>query len=237
MDHAYDPQNVFARILRGEIPNRTVWETEHTLAFRDIAPKAPDHVLVIPKGPYVTYDHFCAEASEAEIVDFTRTVAKVVSLIGAEALAAAYDVVADGSDNFDTRYLASDACFLAERPLISGALGTFDASLTTIRAHERNENGEFNPTYRCLFPEPPPPGTVPACAEAGVMGALAGMLGSMMALEAIREIVGFGEGLVGRLLMLDARTMRFETLRYKRDPANPLNGDGPVIADLSAHRK
>ncbi|MGJ4951089.1 HesA/MoeB/ThiF family protein [Bradyrhizobium sp. HKCCYLS20291] len=148
-----------------------------------------------------------------------------------------YDLVLDGSDNFDTRYLASDACFLAGRPLISGALGTFDASLTTIRAHEKNEQGAFNPTYRCLFPEPPPPGTVPACAEAGVMGALAGMLGSMMALEAIREIVGFGEGLVGRLLMLDARTMRFETLRYGRDPANPLNGDGPVIADLSAHRK
>jgi hypothetical protein len=88
---------------------------------------------------------------------------------------------------------------------------------------------------RCLFPEPPPPGTVPACAEAGVMGAL----GSMMALEAIREIVGFGEGLVGKLLMLDARAMRFETLRYRRDPANPLHGDAPVtpilagIADLT----
>ena len=91
----------------------------------------------------------------------------------------------------------------------------------------RTRDGEFNPTYRCLFPEPPPPGTVPACAEAGVMGALAGMLGSMMALEAIREIVGFGESLVGRLVMVDARAMRFETLRYARDPANPLNGDTP----------
>jgi adenylyltransferase/sulfurtransferase len=146
-----------------------------------------------------------------------------------------YDLVLDGSDNFQTRYLISDACFLAGKPLITAALGTFDGSLTTIRAHEKNENGEFNPTYRCLFPEPPPPGTVPACAEAGVMGALAGVLGSMMALEAIREIVGFGEGLVGRLLMLDARTMRFETLRYSRDPTNPLNGDGPVISDLSSH--
>ena len=85
MAYVYDTTNIFARILRGEIPNRTVLETEHTLAFRDIAPKAPDHVLVIPKGPYVTYDHFCAEASEAEIVDFTRAVAKVVRLIGAEA--------------------------------------------------------------------------------------------------------------------------------------------------------
>ncbi|MHC2583758.1 molybdopterin/thiamine biosynthesis adenylyltransferase [Bradyrhizobium diazoefficiens] len=147
-----------------------------------------------------------------------------------------YDLVLDGSDNFSTRYLVSDACFFAKKPLITAALGTFDGSLTTIRAHEKNEAGEFNPTYRCLFPEAPPPGTVPACAEAGVMGALAGVLGSMMALEAIREIVGFGDGLVGRLLMIDARAMRFETLRYSRDPANPLNGDGPVIEDLSIHR-
>ena len=153
-----------------------------------------------------------------------------MSLIGG------YDLVLDGSDNFSTRYLVSDACFFAKRPLITAALGTFDGSLTTIRAHETNEQGEFNPTYRCLFPEAPPPGTVPACAEAGVMGALAGVMGSMMALEAIREIVGFGDGLVGRLLMIDARAMRFETLRYARDPANPLNGDGRVMTDLSAHR-
>ncbi len=147
-----------------------------------------------------------------------------------------YDLILDGSDNFETRYLVSDACFLAARPLITAALGIFDGSLTTIRAHEKNVEGEFNPTYRCLFPEPPPPGTVPTCEEAGVMGALAGVLGSMMALEAIREIVGFGEGLVGRLLMLDARTMRFETLRYQRDPLNPLNGDALVITDLSGHQ-
>jgi diadenosine tetraphosphate (Ap4A) HIT family hydrolase len=83
--YVYDSTNIFARILRGEIPNNTVLETAHTLAFRDIAPKAPDHVLVIPKGPYVTYDHFCAEASEAELVDFSRTLAQVVKLIGAEA--------------------------------------------------------------------------------------------------------------------------------------------------------
>ena len=126
-----------------------------------------------------------------------------------------YDLVLDGSDNFATRYLVSDACFLAGKPLITAALGMFDGSLTTIRAHETDAEGAFNPTYRCLFPEPPPAGTVPACAEAGVLGALAGVLGSMMALEAIREIVGFGEGLVGRLVMVDARAMRFETLRYR----------------------
>src|SRR5882724_3730431 len=152
-----------------------------------------------------------------------------MSLIGG------YDLVLDGSDNFETRYLVSDACFLAGKPLITAALGQFDGTLTTIRAHETNAEGEYNPTYRCLFPEPPPPGTVPACAEAGVMGALAGVLGSMMALEAIREIVGFGDGLVGRLVMVDARAMRFETLRYARDPANPLNGDAPTITDLSAY--
>lgn len=146
-----------------------------------------------------------------------------------------YDLVLDGSDNFETRYLISDACFLAGKPLITAALGQFDGSLTTIRAHERDASGQFNPTYRCLFPEAPPPGIVPACAEAGVMGALAGMMGSMMALEAIREIVGFGESLVGRLVMVDARAMRFETLRYTRDPQNPLNGDAPVITDLSGH--
>ncbi|NEV76839.1 adenylyltransferase, partial [Rhodopseudomonas sp. BR0C11] len=140
-----------------------------------------------------------------------------------------------GSDNFATRYRVSDACYLAKRPLITAALGQFDGSLTTIRAHERNAAGEPNPTYRCLFPEPPPAGTVPSCEEAGVMGALAGVLGSMMALEAIREIVGVGEGLVGRLVMIDARAMRFETLRYSRDPQNPLNGDAPTITDLSGH--
>lgn len=83
MAHDYDSNNIFARILRGEIPNNTVLETEHTLAFRDIAPQAPDHVLVIPKGPYATFDHFAAEASEAEIVDFHRTAASVCALLGA----------------------------------------------------------------------------------------------------------------------------------------------------------
>jgi molybdopterin-synthase adenylyltransferase len=146
-----------------------------------------------------------------------------------------YDVVADGSDNFATRYLVSDACYFAKKPLVSAALGTFDGTLTTIRAHERGADGKPNPTYRCLFPEPPPSGTVPACAEAGILGALAGVIGSMMALEVIREIVGFGEGLVGRFVMLDARAMRFETLRYGWDPANPLSGDEPTIRDLSAH--
>src|ERR1700756_4951578 len=114
-----------------------------------------------------------------------------------------YDIVADGSDNFATRYLVSDACFFAKRPLVTAALGTFDGTVATIRAVE--------------------------CGEAGVLGALAGLVGSRRALEVIREIVGFGDGLVGRLLMIDARAMRFETLRYGWDPANALTGEAPTI--------
>lgn len=136
-----------------------------------------------------------------------------------------YDIVADGSDNFETRYLAADSCFHERKPLVTAAVGTFDASLTTLRPFERAANGDPNPTYRCLFPYPPEPGTVPACAEAGVLGALTGMVGAMMALEVLREIVGFGESLVGRVLLIDARSMRFETVAYAWDPENPLNGN------------
>ena len=135
-----------------------------------------------------------------------------------------YDVVADGSDNFETRYAVSDACFYEKKPLVTAALGQFDGSLTTIRAHETGPDGRPNPTYRCLFPAPPPPGAIPTCAEAGVLGALAGVMGSLMAMEVMREIVGFGEGLVGRLLMVDARSMRFETMRYAWDEGNVLTG-------------
>jgi len=146
----------------------------------------------------------------------------------ARAMIARFDLVLDGSDNFETRYALSDACFFEHKPLISAALGEFDGTLTTLKPYETGPDGKPNPTYRCLFPEAPPPGTIPTCAEAGVLGALGGVLGSLMALEAIREIVGgFGDGdrgLVGRLLMIDARAMRFETLRYGWDKANPLNG-------------
>jgi molybdopterin-synthase adenylyltransferase len=137
-----------------------------------------------------------------------------------------YDLVADGSDNFETRYAVSDACFYERKPLVTAALGQFDGSLTTIRAHETGQDGKPNPTYRCLFPSPPPPDAIPTCAEAGVLGALVGVMGSLMAMEVIREIVGFGESLVGRLLMVDARAMRFDTIHYGWDEANPLNGSG-----------
>jgi molybdopterin/thiamine biosynthesis adenylyltransferase len=138
------------------------------------------------------------------------------------------DIVADGSDNFDTRYIVSDACFYAKRPLVTAAVGPFDGSLTTLRPFETGPDGRPNPTYRCLFPQKPPAGSLPTCAEAGVLGALTGMVGSLMALEVVREIVGFGASMVGRLALFDLAAMRFETLTYGWDEDNPLNGKGAV---------
>ncbi len=162
----------------------------------------------------------------ARLNPHVRFVAHKFRLTGenAHALIADYDLVADGSDNFETRYAVADACFHEKRPLVTAAVGAFDGSLTTLRPFETGPDGKPNPTYRCLFPEPPPAGMVPACSEAGVLGALTGILGTMMALEVIREIVGFGENLVGRLLLVDTRAMRFETMNYGWDPSNPLNG-------------
>ncbi len=179
----------------------------------------------------------CAGAAIARLNPHVRVETHDARLTAANALdlMSRYDIVADGSDNFATRYLVSDACYFAKKRLVTAAIGTFDGSLTSIRAHETRPDGVPNPTYRCLFPEPPPAGAIPACAEAGVLGALPGVLGSLMALEVIREIVGFGEGLVGRLLMIDTRSMRFETLNYAWDPGNPLSGENPTIRDLSIH--
>lgn len=142
----------------------------------------------------------------------------------AATLVGAYDVVADCSDNFTTRYVVSDACFHAKKTLVTAAVGQFDGSLTTLKPQAKGADGSLNPTYRCLFPEPPPEGLLPTCAQAGVLGALVGVVGALQALEVIKEIVGYGELLVGRLLLMDARDMRFETVEYRWNPANPLNG-------------
>ena len=144
----------------------------------------------------------------------------------ADALISQYDIVADGSDNFNTRYTVSDACFACAKPLVTASVNVFDGSLTTIRAHERAQDGNPNPTYRCLFPIKPEAGSIPTCAQAGVLGALTGVIGAMQAMEVIREIVGYGEGLVGRLLLVDAMYLRFQTIQYAWDSANPLNGSG-----------
>jgi molybdopterin-synthase adenylyltransferase len=143
------------------------------------------------------------------------------------ALISNHDIVVDGSDNFDTRYLVSDACFFAKKPLVTAAVGQFDGSITTLRPFETNPDGELNPSYRCLFPKKPREGLLPTCAEAGVLGALTGILGAMQAMEVVKELTGTGVGLVGRMMMFDAKSFRMETIRYRRSPKNPLNGDDP----------
>ena len=127
-----------------------------------------------------------------------------------------YDVVVDGSDNFTTRYLLADTCAAAGRPLVTAAIGAFDGSITTLLPFASDADGRPNPGYRDLFPTPPPAGVVPACAEAGVIGALPGILGSLQAMEVIKLVCGIGEPLIGRLLMVDSLAMRFETVRYRR---------------------
>jgi molybdopterin/thiamine biosynthesis adenylyltransferase len=150
-------------------------------------------------------------------------------------LIARYDIVADGSDNFATRYLVSDACYLAKRTLVFAAVGPFDGYITTFKPHEKSPDGEPYPSYRCIFPEPPPPGTVANCAEVGVLGAAVGVIGTLQATEVLKEILGLAESLAGRLLLYDARAARFTEIKVAWDPANPLSGGAPTIRDLSIH--
>lgn len=137
----------------------------------------------------------------------------------AAALFAGYDIIADGSDNFETRFLVNDTAFAAKKTLVSAAVTEFEGQLATFKAHDG-----VSPCYRCLFRDPPPPGTAPSCSEAGVLGAAAGVMGSLQALEVLKEIAGFGVGLAGRLLVYDALTARFRTIALPRDPACPLHG-------------
>lgn len=133
----------------------------------------------------------------------------------AETLIGDYDVIVDGSDNFATRYALADACALAERPLVTGAMGRFDGTVTVLMPYAIGEDGLPNPSYRDLFPDMPPPGAVPTCAEAGVLGVLPGVIGSLQAMEVIKLVTGIGEPLIGRLLLYNALNVRFETIRYK----------------------
>jgi molybdopterin/thiamine biosynthesis adenylyltransferase len=137
----------------------------------------------------------------------------------AASLLTGYDLLVDGSDNFDTRYAAADAAEVAGIPLVTGAVGRFDGSLTVLKPYEAGEDGALRPGYRDLFPTAPPPGVVPACAEAGIVGALTGVIGTLMAMEVIKLVTGAGEPLLGRLLLYDGLSARFETLRYRRRKA------------------
>jgi adenylyltransferase/sulfurtransferase len=140
-----------------------------------------------------------------------------------------YDIVCDGTDNFATRFLVSDACVLAGRTLVSAAVLRFEGQLSVFKPHAGG------PCYRCLYPEPPPAGLVPACSEAGVLGAVTGVMGTLQATEVLKEILGIGETLSGRLLVWDALDMRFRVIRLKPDPACASCGPAASIKDLGAH--
>ncbi len=127
-----------------------------------------------------------------------------------------YNIVADGSDNFATRYLTADICEKLNKTLVTAAVGRFDGSITTLKPFARNSAGEPNPRYSDIFPTKPPEGLLPGCAEAGILGALTGVIGSMQALEIIKEITGAGESLIGKLVLYDALATRFEQINYKR---------------------
>ena len=142
-----------------------------------------------------------------------------------------YDVIADGSDNFDTRFLLNDACHMAGKTLVSAAILRFEGQIATFKSGI----GAEYPCYRCLYREPPPPGLVPSCSEGGVLGALAGAVGSIQATEVLKELMGIGESLAGSLLIYDALSADFHKMTLKRDPDCPLCGAAPTITDLSAH--
>ena len=143
-----------------------------------------------------------------------------------------YDIVADGCDNFPTRYLVSDACYFARKTLVTAAVGQFDGQLSTFKPHETSPEGKPWPTYRCLMGDLPPRGLFLACEEAGILGALPGILGSMQAMEIIKEILGIGDSLAGRLVMYDALATRFYEAKLAWNPDNPLTGRKPTIVSL-----
>src|SRR5438067_3180462 len=136
-----------------------------------------------------------------------------------------YDIVADGTDNFPTRYLVNDACVLLGKPNVYGSIFRFEGQATVFYAKE-------GPCYRCLYPEPPPPGLVPSCAEGGVLGVLPGIIGVMQAIETVKLILGKGESLIGRLLLFDALDLKFRELKLRKNPECPVCGAHPSVTKL-----
>jgi molybdopterin/thiamine biosynthesis adenylyltransferase len=146
-------------------------------------------------------------------------------------LIAQYDIVCDGTDNFPTRFMISDACVLARRTLVSAAVLRFDGQLSTFKPHA----GPDCPCYRCLYPAPPPDGLVPSCSEAGILGAVTGVMGTLQATEVLKEILGIGQSMAGRVLVWDALSARFRTIALRPDPACIACGPNATLRDLSAH--
>jgi adenylyltransferase/sulfurtransferase len=173
-----------------------------------------------------------AEQAVRAINPDVRLIAHPERLTAANALSliADYDIVADGSDNFSTRFLVNDACYLGRRTLVSAAVTEFDGQLATYKPYQ----GVF-PCYRCLFPEPPPPEAAPNCSETGVLGAVAGVMGTLQAVEVLKEILSLGDTMAGRLLIYDALSAQFRTVKVSKDPSCSLCGNRPSILDLSVH--
>lgn len=147
-------------------------------------------------------------------------------------LVARYDIIIDGTDNFPTRYCVGDACVLLKKPNIYGSIFRFEGMVTVFAPHLTNpETGEPGPCYRCLYPEPPDPGSVPSCAEGGVVGVLPGIIGTLQANEVIKLILGIGKPLIGRLVTFDALDMEFRTFKLRRDPTCPVCGENPTITE------
>lgn len=170
------------------------------------------------------------DSAKARILDINPHVqvdSYPVPLTSANALGifAPYDVIIDGTDNFPTRYLTNDACVLLGKPNVYGSIFRFEGQLSIFYAKE-------GPCYRCLFPEPPPPGLVPSCAEGGVLGILPGTVGAMQATEAIKLILGIGENMIGRLLLYDALNMEFTEVNLRKNPTCPICGPNPTITEL-----
>jgi adenylyltransferase/sulfurtransferase len=150
-------------------------------------------------------------------------------LENAAELVAKYDVIVGGVDNFPARYLANDACVMAGKPLVEAGILKYDGMVMTIKPGE-------GPCYRCIFPEPPPPGTVPTCSEAGVLGALAGVMGSLQAFEVLKVLLGIGEPLTGRMLMFEGLKGHFREVEWDRNPKCPVCGEHPTITTLTEYR-
>ena len=147
-----------------------------------------------------------------------------ISSVNAMEIMKDYDVIVNGADNFPTRYLVNDAAYLSGKTLVDGSILLFDGQATTYIPGQG--------CYRCLFPPPPPPGEVPSCAEAGVLGMLPGMVGTIQATEVVKQILGVGDSLSGRLLLIDALSMEFRTVKIRRNPQCPLCGDEPTVTEL-----
>jgi adenylyltransferase/sulfurtransferase len=203
------------RVSLSNLQRQIVHDTEHV----GVAKVESAKLTIVRVNPHVN-----VETHNARL-----TAENALAIIGG------YDLVVDGSDNFATRYLVSDACYLARRPLVFGAVGPFDGYVTTFKPYATGADGKPLPTYRCLFPEAPPPGTVANCAEVGVLGAVVGVIGTLQATEALKELLDIGESLAGRLMIYDALLQRFEQVKIAWDPDNPLSGRQPTIKDLSVH--